>query len=175
MNWATTHNLKNAARALALYQEYGFQSRDELDTAITAAHADWSDTHARLKKTEALLQEKKELRTYLLNYHKTSYVRDGLKAQKSEKARNVYREQHVSDIIIYDAAVKYFRDHGIRKLPGRNALRDEIEQLTVRQNAEYNAYREKRGRVRELETIRDNIEQTLRGAPSQQKKREQER
>ena len=32
-----THNLKNAARALALYQEYGFKSRDELDAAITAA------------------------------------------------------------------------------------------------------------------------------------------
>lgn len=175
VKWATTHNLKNAARALVLYREYGFNSQDELEAAITAAREDRDGVHANLKKTESLLQEKKELRTNLLSYQKTRYVRDGLKAQKSEKARNVYREQHESDFIIYEAALKYFRSHGIRKLPSRNALRDEIEQLTVRQNAEYNAFCEKRGRVRELETIRDNIEQTLHGAPSQQKKHEQER
>ena len=175
VNWATTHNLKNAARALALYQEYGFKSRDELDAAITAARADMDDTRAGLKRTESLLQEKKEEQRNLLNFIKTKPVMDGLKAQKSEKARRAYREQHESDLIIYEAAKKYFTGKGVAKLPGRKALRDEIEQLTVRQNAEYNAYREKKGRVRELETIRDNIEQTLHGAPSQQKKHEQER
>ena len=175
VNWATTHNLKNAARALALYQEYGFKSRDELDAAITAARADMDDTRAGLKRTESLLQEKKEEQRNLLNFIKTRPVMDGLKAQKSEKARRAYREQHESDLIIYEAAKKYFTGKGVAKLPGRKALRDEIEQLTVRQNAEYNAYREKKGRVRELETIRDNIEQTLHGAPSQQKKHEQER
>ena len=175
VNWATTHNLKNAARALALYQEYGFKSRDELDAAITAARADMDDTRAGLKRTESLLQEKKEEQRNLLNFIKTKPVMDELKAQKSEKARRAYREQHESDLIIYEAAKKYFTGKGVAKLPGRKALRDEIEQLTVRQNAEYNAYREKKGRVRELETIRDNIEQTLHGAPSQQKKHEQER
>ena len=175
VNWATTHNLKNAARALALYQEYGFKSRDELDAAITAARADMDDTRAGLKRTESLLQEKKDEQRNLLNFIKTKPVMDGLKAQKSEKARRAYREQHESDIIIYEAARNYFKGKGVTKLPGRKALRDEIEQLTVRQNAEYNAYREKKGRVRELETIRDNIEQTLHGAPSQQKKHEQER
>ena len=175
VNWATTHNLKNAARALALYQEYGFKSRDELDAAITAARADMDDTRAGLKRTESLLQEKKEEQRNLLNFIKTKPVMDGLKAQKSEKARRAYREQHESDLIIYEAARNYFQGKGVTKLPGRKALRDEIEQLTVRQNAEYNAYREKKGRVRELETIRDNIEQTLHGAPSQQKKHEQER
>ena len=175
VNWATTHNLKNAARALALYQEYGFKSRDELDAAITAARADMDDTRAGLKRTESLLQEKKEAQRNLLNFIKTKPVMDELKAQKSEKARRAYREQHESDLIIYEAAKKYFTGKGVAKLPGRKALRDEIEQLTVRQNAEYNAYREKKGRVRELETIRDNIEQTLHGAPSQQKKHEQER
>ena len=175
VNWATTHNLKNAARALALYQEYGFKSRDELDAAITAARAGMDDTRAVLKRTESLLQEKKEAQRNLLNFIKTKPVMDELKAQKSEKARRAYREQHESDLIIYEAAKKYFTGKGVAKLPGRKALRDEIEQLTVRQNAEYNAYREKKGRVRELETIRDNIEQTLHGAPSQQKKHEQER
>ena len=42
-------------------------------------------------------------------------------------------------------------------------------------NRLYNEYREKKENVRELQTVKGNIEQILRGAPSQQKKHEQER
>ena len=42
-------------------------------------------------------------------------------------------------------------------------------------NALYNDYREKRERTTELQTVKRNIEQILRSAPSQQKKQEQER
>ena len=102
-------------------------------------------------------------------------ARDGLKAQKTEKARKACREQHESDFIIADTAARYFREHGITKLPASKALQREIEQLTVQKNAGYNDYREKRQRAQELQTVRRNIDQILRGAPSQQKKREQER
>ena len=42
-------------------------------------------------------------------------------------------------------------------------------------NSLYNEYREKREKTKELQTIKGNIEQILRGSPSQQKKHEQER
>ncbi len=106
----------------------------------------------------------------LLGYIGTKPARDGLKAQKSEKARRAYREQHESDFIIADTAARYFREHGITKLPASKALQREIEQLTVQKNAGYNDYREKRQRAQELQTVRRNIDQILRGAPSQQKK-----
>lgn len=67
-----------------------------------------------------------------LGYIGTKPARDGLKAQKSEKARRAYREQHESDFIIADTAARYFREHGITKLPASKALQREIEQLTVR-------------------------------------------
>ena len=92
-----------------------------------------------------------------------------------EAAIRAYREQHESDFIIADTAARYFREHGITKLPASKALQREIEQLTVQKNAGYNDYREKRQRAQELQTVRRNIDQILRGAPSQQKKREQER
>ncbi|MFR0883503.1 MAG: hypothetical protein ACLSH5_09670 [Christensenellales bacterium] len=47
--------------------------------------------------------------------------------------------------------------------------------MTARKNAGYNDYREKRQRAQELQTVKRNIDQILRGAPSQQKKHEQER
>ena len=110
-----------------------------------------------------------------MNYIGTKPARDGLKAQKSEKARKAYREQHESDFIMADAATRYFREHGITKLPASKALQREIEQLTVQKNAGYNDYREKRERVRELQTVKGNLDQILRREPSQQKKHEQER
>ena len=112
---------------------------------------------------------------YVLRYAKTKEVRDGLKTQKSDKARAAYREQHESDFIIADAAARYFREHGISKLPTYKALQAEIEQLTAVKNARYNDYREQKERVRELQTVKGNIDQILRGAPSQQKRHEHDR
>ena len=173
--WATMHNLKQMSATLMLYQQYGFSSPDELDAAISAANTATQESLAGLKGLEAAIREKKELQRNLLGYIGTKPARDGLKAQKSEKARRAYREQHESDFIIADTAARYFREHGITKLPASKALQREIEQLTVQKNAGYNDYREKRQRAQELQTVRRNIDQILRGAPSQQKKREQER
>ena len=142
---------------------------------ISTAFAATQESLAGLKGLEAAIREKKELQRNLLGYIGTKPARDGLKAQKSEKARRAYREQHESDFIIADTAARYFREHGITKLPASKALQREIEQLTVQKNAGYNDYREKRQRAQELQTVRRNIDQILRGAPSQQKKREQER
>ena len=173
--WATMHNLKQMAATLAAYQQYGFSSPDELDAALTAAHADMQESLAGLKSLEAAIREKKELQRNLLNYIGTKPARDGLKAQKSDKARRAYREQHQSDFILAESASRYFREHGITKLPASKALQREVEQLTVQKNAGYNDYREKRQRAQELQTVKRNIDQILRGAPSQQKKHEQER
>jgi len=40
-------------------------------------------------------------------------------------------------------AARYFKAHGITKLPASKALQREIEQLTAQKNAGYNDYREK--------------------------------
>ena len=119
--------------------------------------------------------EKKELQTQVLAYAKTKPARDGLKAQKTEKARSAYRERHESDFIIADAATRYFRAHGVSKLPSHKALQAEIEQLTAEKNAHYNEYREKRARVKELHTVKSNLSQILQGEKDREKKHEHER
>ena len=173
--WAAVHNLKQMAATVASYEQYGFTSPEQLDAAITAAYADLHDSTAELKTLEAALQDKKELQGYVLRYAKTKDVRDGLKAQRSDKARAAYRQKHESDFIIADAAARYFREHGIKKLPTYKSLQAEIEQLTADKNARYNDYREKKERVRELQTVKGNIDQMMRGAPSQQKRHEHDR
>ena len=173
--WATLHNLKQMAATMSIYEESGFSSPEELETAIAAASAELSSVHAKLKAVESTLHEKKDLQKQLLAYIKTKPARDGLKAQKTEKARKNYREQHESDFMIAEAATRYFKAQGIQKLPASKTLQTEIEQLTKEKNALYNEYRAKRERTKELQTVKGNIEQILRREPERRKGRENER
>ena len=173
--WATMHNLKQMSATLMLYQQYGFSSPDELDAAISAANTATQESLAGLKGLEAAIREKKELQRNLLGYIGTKPARDGLKAQKSEKARRAYREQHESEFIISESAARYFKAQGISKLPASKALQTEIEQLTKEKNALYNEYREKKENVRELQTVKSNLDKILRREPERGKGRENER
>ena len=172
--WAAVHNLKQMAATVAAYGQYGY-SPEELDAALVSANADLQDSTAKLKALDAAIREKKELQTQALAYAKTKPARDGLKAQKTEKARSAYRERHESDFIIADAATRYFRAHGVSKLPSHKALQAEIERLTAEKNAHYNEYREKKARVKELHTVKSNLSQILQGEKDREKKHEHER
>ena len=172
--WAAVHNLKQMAATVAAMEQYGF-TPDELDAALVSANADLHSSTAKLKPIETAIREKKDLQKQVLAYAKTRDVRDGLKKQKTDKARKAYREKHESDFIIADAAVRYFRQKGITKLPTYKSLQAEIEQLTAEKNALYNEYRANKERVRELQTMKSNLSQMHHGEPSRQKKHEQER
>ena len=173
--WATLHNLKQMAATMSIYEESGFSSPEELEAALAAASAELNSVHAELKTVESTLHEKKDLQKQLLAYIKTKPARDGLKAQKTEKARKNYREQHESDFMIAEAATRYFKSKGISKLPASKALQAEIEQLMREKNSLYNEYREKREKTKELQTVKGNIEQILRREPGRGKGRDNER
>ena len=172
-NWAKIHNLKNASRSHVLYEEMGFSSREELDAACDAARTKVNDIRSRMKTVEATIKEKKEFRDHLTGYHKTKQVAEGLKACKTEKARQKYRDDHDGDFIILNAAKRYFDSKGLKKLPSHKALQTEVEQLTKEKNELYNQYQTARDEARRLDTIRHNIDQTLGGR--QERKQAQER
>ena len=174
--WATMHNLKQMAATLNVYQEYGFTSPEQLEAAVDTAYQEMRQTSGELKALETKLQGKKELQRQVLAYAQTKAARDGLRAQKSEKARAAYRQAHESDFIIADAAARYFKAHGITKLPARKALQDEIEQLVSKKSGLYNTYHEQKQRYEELQTVKRNIDQILRREePRRRKEQSHER
>ena len=133
-------------------------------------------TSSELKALETKLQGKKELQRQVLAYAKTKPARDGLKAQKSPKAREAYRQAHESDFIIAEAAARYFREHSITRLPARKALQDEIEQLVSKKSGLYNTYHEQKQQYAELQTVKRNIDQILRRSePHRRKEQSHER
>ena len=174
--WATMHNLKQMAATLNVYQEYGFTSPEQLEAAVDTAYQEMRQTSGELKALETKLQGKKELQRQVLAYAKTKPARDGLKAQKSEKARAAYRQANESDFIIAEAAARYFKAHGITKLPARKALQAEIEQLISEKDGLYNTYHEQKQRFKELQTVKRNIDQILRrDEPHRRKEQSHER
>ena len=174
--WATMHNLKQVAATLNVYQEYGFTSPEQLEAAVDTAYQEMRQTSGELKALETKLQGKRELRQQVLAYAKTKPIREGLKAQKSEKARAAYRQANESDFIIAEAAARYFKAQGLTKLPGRKALQAEIEQLISEKDGLYNTYHEQKQRFRELQTVKRNIDQILRREePHRRKEQSHER
>ena len=174
--WANMHNLKQMAATLNVYQEYGFTSPEQLEAAVDTAYQEMRQTSGELKALETKLQGKKKLQRQVLAYAQTKAARDGLRAQKSEKARAAYRQAHESDFIIADAAARYFKAHGITKLPARKALQAEIEQLISEKDGLYNTYHEQKQRFKELQTVKRNIDQILRrDEPHRRKEQSHER
>ena len=175
-HWAKIHNIKQMAKTLNVYQQYGFTSPEQLEAAFDTAYEEMRQTSGELKTLETKLQGKKELQRQVLAYAKTKPVRDGLKAQKSPKAREAYRQAHESDFIIADAAARYFKAHGITRLLARKALQDEIEQLVSKKSGLYNTYHEQKQRFKELQTVKRNIDQILRrDEPHRRKEQSHER
>ena len=174
--WAAKHNLKQMAATVTAYQQYGFSSPEELDEACSAAYTAMRESLTELKQMEKTLNGKKELQRQVLAYSKTRPVRDGLKQQKNAKAKAAYRQKYESDFIIADAAARYFKAHGITRLPARKALQDEIEQLVSKKSGLYNTYHEQKQRFKELQTVKRNIDQILRREePRRRKEQSHER
>jgi len=142
---------------------------EELEAAIPAAFAEVQASADWLKPIEAALKEKKELQQQVSVYRSTKSVREGLAAQEMAKVRAAYRQTHEANLIHSGAAAQFFKTHGIIKLPSTKVLTAEIDTLMSEKSAGYTEYQERKQWAAELLTVKRNIEQVLRGAPSQRR------
>ena len=60
-HWAKIHNIKQMAKTLNVYQQYGFTSPEQLEAAFDTAYEEMRQTSGELKTLETKLQGKKEL------------------------------------------------------------------------------------------------------------------
>ncbi len=149
-------NLQQAAKARVLF-DYGFESYEDLDTAIAAAQKKMQESYAAYKAFDGKIVDKKELQGWILKYVKTKDVYQGLNAITKEKEREAYRQKHEADFIIYESALRFFKSHGITKLPTYKAVQAEIETLIAEKNTAYNIYKADKARYNELKTIQQNL------------------
>jgi len=107
-------NLKEMARTVAYVQEHGFDTREELDTTLQAATGDLSAARKALRSTEDQLRSINEQIHYTGQYLANKSTQQEFLKSRSKKK---YREEHSSELALYDASVKFFREHNDGKVP----------------------------------------------------------
>jgi hypothetical protein len=79
-----------------------------------------------------------------------------------KKKQEKFYEENRPALMLYDVAMRYFKENGVKTIPTVKRIQDEIEDLTSQKNAGYTDYRESQKREKELQTVKANIETILR-------------
>ncbi len=159
--WAKLFNLKQSAKALVFMQEHNIQTIAELDKAISEqATAELNARHA-VKDIEKEIADCAELADWCEKYRENQPVCKRIKACKSKKEQDAFRDEHSANFIFRDAAVRYFKAHDIEKLPSAKALEDRRNDLISQKNASYNKWQDEKQLLQDLRNARANMQAVL--------------
>ena len=156
--WAKVFNLKQLSQAVLYLKEHGDMSYEELKERTSATVTRFNELSAEIKDLEAQMVANGELQKQIVNYAKTRTVyAEYRKAGYSRK----FRAAHEADILIHQAAKKYFDSLGGKKLPTVKALREKYAVLLARKRKAYSDYKRTRTEMKELYNVKSNVEHLL--------------
>lgn len=156
--WAKLFNMKQGSKAVAYLQEHGLTSYADLEVLYDDLTHKTNALRKEVRLMDDAIQENAITQKQITNYAQTRKVYDGyIRAGYSKK----YREEHEKDILIHQAAKKYFDDMGMEKLPQMQELKEENLAL-VKQRASVNSqYRKAKADKEELQIVKANIDAIL--------------
>lgn len=163
-------NLKMMAQTVAYVQEHGFQSKADLDAALSAASAQSTDARNTLKSTEDTLKSINEQIHYTGQYlaNKSLYS-DYRKSQNKEK----FYDDHRAELTLYESALRMLKEKSQgNKLPTLKMLREEKNRLTELQTVQREDFNARREHERELRTVCSNVDIILGTSRVQNRQRE---
>jgi Relaxase/Mobilisation nuclease domain. len=168
--WAKLHNLRAMAQTLIYLQERGLDDYAVLKEKSSEASARFNNLSDKIKDLDAMMDANAELQKQIVTYSKTrqTYV-DYRKAGYSKK----FKALHEEDIILHQAAKKYFDGLGLERLPTIASLRAEYEPMLEEKKKTYRDYREVRSEMKELVTARANVDKLF--SATERTEREHER
>ena len=163
-------NLKMMAQTVAYVQEHGFQSKADLDAALSAASAQSTDARNTLKSTEDTLKNINEQIHYTGQYlaNKSIYS-DYRKSRNKEK----FYDDHLAELTLYESALRILKEKSQgNKLPTLKMLREEKNRLTELQTVQREDFNARREHERELRTVCSNVDIILGTSQVQNRQRE---
>lgn len=149
-------NLKMMAQTVAYVQEHGFQSKADLDTALSDASAQSTDARNTLKSTENTLKNVNEQIHYTGQYlaNKSIYS-DYRKSRNKER----FYDDHRAELTLYESALRILKEKSQgNKLPTLKMLREEKNRLTELQTMQREDFNARREHERELRTVCSNVD-----------------
>ena len=156
--WAKVFNLKQMAQTVNYLTEHGLLEYDTLAAKTASATARYNELSTQIKAAETRLAEIAVLKTQIINYAKT---RDIYVAYRKAGYSKKFLAEHESDILLHKAAKKAFDELGVKKLPTVKSLQTEYAALLVEKKAAYTDYRQARDEMKELLTVKANVDRLL--------------
>lgn len=163
-------NLKMMAQTVAYVQEHGFQSKADLEAALSDASAQSTNARNTLKSTENTLKNVNEQIHYTGQYlaNKSIYS-DYRKSRNKEK----FYDDHRAELTLYESALRILKEKSQgNKLPTLKMLREEKNRLTELQTLQREDFNARREHERELRTVCSNVDIILGTSQVQNRQRE---
>ena len=156
------------AQTLNYLTEHGLLDYVDLAAKADEATGRYHELSATIKAAEQRMAEIAVLKTHIINYAKTREVYVAYrKAGYSKK----FKAEHESDILLHQTAKKFFDESGLKKLPTVRSFQAEYAALLAEKKAAYADFRKAREDMKELLTVRANV-QKLMGYEAQEQEKE---
>lgn len=156
--WAKVFNLKQMAQTLNYLSEHGLLDYADLATKTAEATARYNALSDQIKAAEKRMAEIAVLRTHIVNYAKT---RDTYVAYRKAGYSKKFRQEHEEEILLHQAAKDAFNELNVKKLPTVKELQTEYAKLLTDKKTAYAEYRQARAAMRELLTVKNNVDRVL--------------
>ena len=153
--------------------EHDISEYEQLQAVLSEVHAESEQTAATLKELEKRLADVSMLMKNISSYQQTKEVYG---AYRKAKDKEQFRREHESSIIIHEAASKTLqaaRNGG--RLPNFKKLLAEYKVLTDQKDKLYLEYGKLKKKVKQYDTIKQNVDGILRLAKQPDMSRETER
>ena len=168
--WAKVFNVKQLAKSLNYLSEHNVADLPELAARAEELSKKTSALLAQIKDKEKRMAELSRQRTLVLNY---LHTRETYAAYRKSGYSKAFFAEHETDIRLHKAAKSAFDEMGIKKLPSIKSLQDEYRKLATEKSQLYTPYRQIRDELREVLTVKENVERILR-TDDQEKRRLQQ-
>ena len=156
--WATSYNLKQMSKTMIYLQENGLLDLNVLNQQTSKATQLFNERSRKQKEIEKRMAEISILQKHINDYYDTREVYVGYrKAGYSKK----YHAEHESDILLHQAAKKYFDEIKLEHIPSRKSLHSEFNELLLQKRSIFSEYKKAQAKMRELQTAKANVDRVL--------------
>ena len=169
--WAKVFNLKQMAQTLNYLSENNLMNIEDLTAKTDAATARVHELQVTIRETEKRMAELHALKGHIINYVKT---REVYAAYRMAGYSKKFVAEHEQEIKLHQAAKEAFSVLSTQKIPKVKEIQAEYDALREKKKQAYAAYHQAQGEMRQLLTVRANVERIL-GIEEKEKERQKEK
>lgn len=157
-HWAKLQNLKEAAKTVNFLTEHGISSYEELESKLAALTDTRDSSLASIKAAESRIADLSLIAKYATTYRKYKPLYDKYKRSPDKEK---FVRGHESKIILFEAAARELKRLGAVPIPSADRVEAELTELAARKDTLYAEYNASKQQLREMETIKQNIDALL--------------